>query len=316
MPDASHKAVAVGPQSEFSRRISNALAHNHGVAPRPFAVVDVIEDIFERRGLSAICHVLSYRVATLGVAANYEYSGHAINSGTNKDIISLVLRSVINMALAANFLNIPLIHISDDSVFGGKMLGYDDWTEDTEPYPIDWSGQLHVWAEQLVRSICPEAIIIRLSALYGFQEDRVRDRVSRPLFVGTAASAIADITNRASEKQDALPSMIHVTNDSDPSSYHDIGFNASLKRSRSRLTGRPSARDILAGEPRSPGRGYAGLTATPGFFTVPLEMDLERERVEIHNTKVWGSWKAVPQPVTFPRTPVKGWEHAPDEWPF
>jgi dTDP-4-dehydrorhamnose reductase len=283
--------IAVGPSSEFSRRITSALLHNHNVRSRSFVEFDVVGDLFDRRlrqRPDAICHVLSYKLA-VNQSRNPPAQHH--------DVIALIMRSVIQLSTVAEMLEVPLVHVSDDSIFAGRLLTHDDWTEDTEPYPTDWSGQLHLWAEHLVRSICPNAVIIRLSPMFGFQEDRVRDRVGRQLFVGTAASAIADITAHASN----APKLIHVTNDSPPSAYHDIGYRQMRK----------DADPTYRKEPHQ----YAGLKASPGFLTLPLNVDLDREKIEQHNSKVWGSWRTR-ETETIRRLEPSPWEHAPDERPF
>ena len=64
-----------------------------------------------------------------------------------------------------------LIHVSTDAVFGGRPTPY---TEADNPHPVIEYGTHKLDAERLVTSLCPDAVIIRTSLLYG------TDRLSAP----------------------------------------------------------------------------------------------------------------------------------------
>jgi dTDP-4-dehydrorhamnose reductase len=75
------------------------------------------------------------------------------------------VRGSHNVALAAHRAGARLIHLSTDLVFDGEHGA--PYTEDDEPRPITAYGQQKLEAEQLVRRLHPEALIVRTSLLFG-----------------------------------------------------------------------------------------------------------------------------------------------------
>jgi len=75
------------------------------------------------------------------------------------------IRGSHNVALAAHRAGARLIHLSTDLVFDGEHGA--PYTEDDEPRPVMEYGQQKLEAEQLVRRLHPEALVVRTSLLYG-----------------------------------------------------------------------------------------------------------------------------------------------------
>ena len=70
-----------------------------------------------------------------------------------------------NAALAASKLDIPLIHISSDSVFDGETeVPYHEYDKTN---PINTYGRSKLMAEQEVRAVCRKHFIIRVPLLFG-----------------------------------------------------------------------------------------------------------------------------------------------------
>jgi len=64
-----------------------------------------------------------------------------------------------NIANACKKYHHYLIHISTDFVFDGKNPPDNGYTEEDQPYPIEWYGQTKLWAEQkVIDSGCQHAI--------------------------------------------------------------------------------------------------------------------------------------------------------------
>ena len=76
-----------------------------------------------------------------------------------------IVRGTYNVALAANRAGARLVHLSTDLVFDGEHGA--PYTEDDEPRPVMEYGQHKLEAEQLVRRVHPEALIVRTSLLLG-----------------------------------------------------------------------------------------------------------------------------------------------------
>jgi dTDP-4-dehydrorhamnose reductase len=113
------------------------------------------------------------------------------------------VRGAHNVALAAHRVGARLIHLSTDLVFDGEHgAPYD---EDDEPRPVMEYGQQKLEAEQLVRRVHPQALIVRTSLLLGppdgpqealarrddvtFFEDEIRS----PLRVADLAAALLEL---------------------------------------------------------------------------------------------------------------------------
>jgi dTDP-4-dehydrorhamnose reductase len=68
------------------------------------------------------------------------------------------------VAEAAAACGARLIHLSTDVVFPGRAAPY---TETDSPFPISDYGRMKEQAEQAVAEVCPTALILRTSLLYG-----------------------------------------------------------------------------------------------------------------------------------------------------
>src|SRR3569833_3269608 len=75
------------------------------------------------------------------------------------------VRGAHNVALAAHRAGARLIHLSTDLVFDGEHGA--PYTEDDEPKPEKKNNQQKLDAEQLVRRMHPDALIVRTSLLTG-----------------------------------------------------------------------------------------------------------------------------------------------------
>jgi dTDP-4-dehydrorhamnose reductase len=76
-----------------------------------------------------------------------------------------IVHGTHNVALAAHRAGARLIHLSSDLVFDGEHGA--PYSEDDEPRPVMEYGQHKLEAEQLVRRVHPDALIIRTSLLLG-----------------------------------------------------------------------------------------------------------------------------------------------------
>jgi dTDP-4-dehydrorhamnose reductase len=117
-----------------------------------------------------------------------------------------IVRGTANVALAAHRADARLVHLSTDLVFDGEHGA--PYTEDDEPRPVSGYGQAKLEAEQLVRRLHPEALIVRTSLLYGTpdgpQEQLARrddvsffsDEIRCPIRVQELAAALLTLDGR------------------------------------------------------------------------------------------------------------------------
>jgi len=81
----------------------------------------------------------------------------------------------VNLSNLCFDLGIKLVYFSTDYVFSGNHSPY---VETDEPHPINFYGLSKLEAERIIGAVFPEAIIIRLCILYGYNDSR-----DKPTFV-------------------------------------------------------------------------------------------------------------------------------------
>ena len=89
-----------------------------------------------------------------------------------------------NVARAAAEIGVRLVHVSTDLVFDG-MLGR-PYTEEDEPRPIIDYGRQKLDAERAVGEICPGALIVRTSLIYGGDEPSRHEQIALDAAAGRA----------------------------------------------------------------------------------------------------------------------------------
>jgi len=89
---------------------------------------------------------------------------------TEKDLACRVnVNGPANLAVAAKNQGAQLIHISTDYVFNGRKKVPDLYTEKDDPNPVSYYGVTKLAAEEAVRRITDNHIIVRTAWLYGIQ---------------------------------------------------------------------------------------------------------------------------------------------------
>lgn len=131
-----------------------------------------------------------------------------------EDTYNLNVKASEELAKAASAKKAKFVFISTDYVFSGNNPPY---KETDKPDPINCYGETKFEAEKLILSICPDAIILRVSILYGINaglkasallyssikaiesktEVSIEDVIIRyPVYTGDVAEAISFLLNK------------------------------------------------------------------------------------------------------------------------
>ena len=144
---------------------------------------------------------------------------------------------VRELARACRDLGCKLVHVSTDYVFGLDAARTTPLSETDPPGPVSVYGLSKLAGEYVVRSVCPQHLVIRTCGLYGvwgaggkggnFVETMLRvagqgkplkvvaDQRCTPTYTADLATAISDLIVRSAE------GLYHVTNAGD-CSWHEL----------------------------------------------------------------------------------------------
>ena len=89
---------------------------------------------------------------------------HTACSNKSSEEIKAIVPAAHHLSTIAQHRSIKLIHLSTDLVFDGTAAPY---REEDLPNPLHPYGKAKAEAEHMASTICPEAIIIRSSLMYG-----------------------------------------------------------------------------------------------------------------------------------------------------
>lgn len=133
---------------------------------------------------------------------------HQAVSNRNDEHVAAIVPSARHVADAAIDVHARLIHVSSDMVFDGEHPPY---TEESPAAPVNPYGAAKAFAEGLIASMMPEALIVRPSLIYGFDPvdkqtgwivegirkgETVRlfaDEIRCPIWVDTLATALLEL---------------------------------------------------------------------------------------------------------------------------
>lgn len=128
---------------------------------------------------------------------------------------------------AARAVGAKLIHVSTDYVFDGHACR--PYVESDTPCPVSAYGRTKLAGEELLQSLCPDAVIIRTAWLYseyghnflktmlrlGKERDELRvvfDQVGSPTYAGDLAKAMLAIVE-ADSRQGFVPGIYHFSDE-------------------------------------------------------------------------------------------------------
>jgi dTDP-4-dehydrorhamnose reductase len=124
---------------------------------------------------------------------------------------AVVVEGTRHLANACASAGAHLIHLSTDVVFDGEGAPY---TEDDPLSPLHAYGRAKAAAEEIVADLCPDAVIVRTSLIYGFEPldprtrwvvDSIRtgelitlfvDELRCPVWVEQLAAALLELAAR------------------------------------------------------------------------------------------------------------------------
>lgn len=136
---------------------------------------------------------------------------HTVYRQNDPHLWDVTAQGAANVASAARLVGARLIHLSSDVIFDGERQGA--YTEGDAPSPITDYGETKAAAERMVLDVCPDAVIVRTSLIYGFHPpDRhtrfvldiadtrsntrlFRDEYRCPVFVDDLAAALLELAH-------------------------------------------------------------------------------------------------------------------------
>lgn len=169
------------------------------------------------------------------------------------------------LATVCRDLDVTLVHISSDYVFGLDQTRHTPYSEADAPGPVSVYGLSKLAGEYLVRALCPKHLIVRTCGLYGiwgsggkgtnFVETMLRlagqgkslrvvaDQVCTPSFTVDVAAAVAFLLDRG------CTGLYHITNAGSCSWYQfaqaifqQAGVGADVAPTTSKEYGAPASR--------------------------------------------------------------------------
>ncbi|MGQ6089499.1 dTDP-4-dehydrorhamnose reductase, partial [Serratia sp. IR-2025] len=154
-------------------------------------------------------------VAALNVDFIVNAAAYTLVDKAEEEIIAAEAANVIgpaNLAMIAESLSIPLIHISTDYVFSGAEKGI-SLCENSPTEPLNVYGQTKLLGEQAVLTTCSRAVVIRTSWLFSEYGSSfvhtmlklgktrkslaiINDQFGRPTYAGDLAKCILTIISQ------------------------------------------------------------------------------------------------------------------------
>ena len=102
---------------------------------------------------------------------------HAAYRPAGPELDSAIVKASQSVAINAHRCGARLVHLSLDLVFDGEVGA--PYAEDAEPRPVSAYGSAKAEAEVQVRTLHPEALIVRTSLLYGKVEQGLHEQGRR-----------------------------------------------------------------------------------------------------------------------------------------
>lgn len=99
------------------------------------------------------------------------------------------------------------IHISTDYVFSGA--GRTPQTEDSPAEPANIYGATKLEGERLVLAACPDALVARVSWLFGLDKDSFPDRIIKTALVSDHVDAVSDKWSSPTYAEDLADWLLH-----------------------------------------------------------------------------------------------------------
>lgn len=159
-----------------------------------------------------------------------------VNRAESDDLMAARLntQAVGYMAEVASRYNVRIIHISTDYVFSGDSSR--PYVENDEPYPHSIYGRTKLEGEGILKSFCPDSVIIRTAWLYSEYGNNfvktmhrlgkekgavsvVSDQIGTPTYAGDLADAIHSVV----KNKEWHPGIYHFT-DEGVASWYDFAI--------------------------------------------------------------------------------------------
>lgn len=127
-----------------------------------------------------------------------------------------------DIAITCRDTNSKLIHFSTDAVFDGKLNG--KYTESDIPNPVNHYGKTRLMAENLVRELSNDNVILRTAVIYGWHEkSRFTNWIISSLKENKIVDPFVDQYNTPTLVDDLVKSILKIIEMDVSGLYHAVG---------------------------------------------------------------------------------------------
>ena len=153
---------------------------------------------------------------------------HTACSNGSADQIRAIVPAARHLASAAREFDARLIHVSTDLVFDGEHAPYFD---DSPPAPIAGYGRSKAEAEALVTALCPGAVVVRPSLIWGLEPlDRQTGWLVDGVRCGERVTLFADEIRCPVHVHDLCAALLELATRPDLSGTMNLGGPQPLNR--------------------------------------------------------------------------------------
>jgi dTDP-4-dehydrorhamnose reductase len=193
-----------------------------------------------------------------------------------------------------------VMHFSTDYVFDGTASR--PYREDDLPAPLSVYGRTKLEGERALAASGAHHVIVRTAWLYGLRGRSfprtmwqrasagkptrvVTDQFGRPTFTQDLAAAAWDLVHGALNHQRSLPSLLHVTNGGEPTTWHAIAERVFARLDRSDLLSECTTEDYPTSARRPASsvldtRLFSGIVGPLPAWSVALDRFLDALAME------------------------------------
>lgn len=200
---ARRKIIILGARGRLGAALVRRCSVEHDVMPLARADLDLLKPAEIESKLAG--RVFDALINAAGITSVDRCETHpdeaVVSNATAPEAIARVCRAR----------GAKMIHVSTDYVFSGK--GRTPQTEDEPARPANVYGATKLEGERLVMQACPDALVARISWLFGLDKDSFPDRMIKTAMAREHVDAVCDKWSSPTYAEDLSNWMLHLLSD-------------------------------------------------------------------------------------------------------